>query len=59
MTAFVNLKSTKPQSAMDAQENRNYIIYLFDNSLAEIIRVLYLTSPSEEMGALGGCGTLR
>ena len=58
MRAFGHLRQTAPQSAGEAQENRNYIMAMLDTSMEEIIRVLQLTSPSEEMGALGkdhGC----
>jgi vinculin len=52
MRAFGHLRQTAPQSAGEAQENRNYIMAMLDTSMEEIIRVLQLTSPSEEMGAL-------
>lgn len=53
MKSFAELRHSKPSSAVDAQENRNYILSVLDSSLVEVVRVLQLTSPSEEMGALG------
>lgn len=53
MKSFAELRHSKPSSALDAQENRNYILSVLDSSLVEVVRVLQLTSPSEEMGALG------
>ena len=53
MKSFAELRQSKPSSASDAQENRNYILSVLDSSLVEVVRVLQLTSPSEEMGALG------
>nr|WEL12746.1 vinculin [Halisarca dujardinii] len=62
MRAFAQLRQTRPASAGEAQENRNFIMAALDSAMGEIIRVLQLTSPSEEMGALaeatssGGAG---
>ena len=53
MKSFSELRHSNPSSASDAQENRNYILSVLDGSLVEVVRVLQLTSPSEEMGALG------
>ena len=55
MKSFAELSHSKSSSALDAQENRNYILSVLDSSLVEVVRVLQLTSPSDEMGALGEC----
>ena len=52
MKAFVTLRKTKAKGADEAQENRNYIVSAMTRSIKEIIRVVQLTSPSEEKGAM-------
>jgi vinculin len=51
MKAFVTLKREQRKGAAEAQENRNYIMMAITESIQEIIRVLQLTSPTEEQGA--------
>jgi vinculin len=51
MKAFVTLKREQRKGAAEAQENRNYIMLAMSESIQEIIRVLQLTSPTEEQGA--------
>lgn len=59
--AFVTLKQEKRKGAEEAQENRNYEVESMSKSFKEIIRVIQLTSPSEEegVGALNGCSSQR
>jgi vinculin len=52
MKAFVSFNESHNKGIEDAQENRNYIVAAISNSIKEIIRVLQLTSPTEEPGAL-------
>ncbi|XP_003382439.1 PREDICTED: vinculin-like [Amphimedon queenslandica] len=56
MKAFVTIKRDGRKGAEDAQENRNYIVGAITDSIREIIRVLQLTSPTEELGPLAGAG---
>ncbi|KAL5479938.1 hypothetical protein EMCRGX_G023541 [Ephydatia muelleri] len=52
MKAFVTFRRDKKKGEAEAQENRNYIVQAMGESLAEIIRVLQLTSQEEVMMAL-------
>lgn len=56
LKTLVGLKKTKSEGILDAQENRDFIVGSLTESIIEIIRVLQLTSPTEEPGALVSTG---